>query len=173
MNPSEHLDPDVQAVIIGFDGRFCYYKLAMASMYLRYQKGCKFVATNKDASYPDTHCFVPGGGSLVQSLETGSGRKPDVVAGKPSSSLLDLIVTATGIDRARTCMVGDRLDTDILFGNSGGLGSSLLVLTGVSSVADAAKYPEGDHHRPTHFVDSFGSLAALIAAANGAGAATA
>jgi ribonucleotide monophosphatase NagD (HAD superfamily) len=73
-----------------------------------------------------------------------------------------LVESATGLQRGRACMVGDRLDTDILFGNSGGLKATLLVLTGVSSVADAERFPEGDHHRPTHVISSFGALGPLI-----------
>lgn len=170
-HPETSLDPDVQAVVIGFDNRFSYYKLAMASTYLRYGKGgpdggfVRFVATNRDASYPDTHIMCPGGGSLVQALITGSSRQPDVVAGKPSGELLDLIEAATGLERGRTCMVGDRLDTDILFGNSGGLASTLLVLTGVTAPADVDKLPEGDKHLPSYVVDSFGSLGPWVRAA--------
>jgi phosphoglycolate/pyridoxal phosphate phosphatase family enzyme len=164
LDPATHLDKDVQAVVIGFDNRFTYYKLATAAMYLRSRPEVRFVATNADASYPDTHGFVPGGGSLVAALQTGSGRKPDIVAGKPNPVLLDLIESAKGLTRSRTCMVGDRLDTDMLFGNGGGLRSTLLVLTGVSSVDDAAARPEGDKHRPTHYVDSFGTLGALAKA---------
>ena len=132
-------------------------------MYLRsFPDRVKFVATNADASYPDTFGFVPGGGSLVAALQTGSSRKPDIIAGKPNTSLLDLIETATGIQRDRTCMIGDRLDTDILFGNSGKLSSTLLVLTGVSSVHDAEKFPNGDHHRPTHVINSFGEIGPIV-----------
>jgi ribonucleotide monophosphatase NagD (HAD superfamily) len=91
---------------------------------------------------------VPGGGALVAALTAGAGRVPDVVAGKPSAALVDLIEAGTGIARARAVMVGDRLDTDILFGNANGLASSLLVLTGVTAEADLAKLPEGDARMP-------------------------
>lgn len=163
----EDLDPEVRAVVIGFDGKFCYYKLARAACYLRYVPGCQFIATNRDASYPDAHIFTPGGGSLVAALVTGSGREPDMVAGKPSATLLDLVEKATGLDRARTVMVGDRLDTDILWGNSGGLSGTLLVMTGVTSEDALAGLPEGDATRPTHVVASFGDLGPWITAAMG------
>ena len=51
-------------------------------------------------------------------------------AGKPSQLLLDIIVQEHKLDRKRTVMVGDRLDTDILFGHGGGL-RTLLVMSGV------------------------------------------
>ena len=160
LRPAEHLDAGVQAVVIGFDARFCYYKLAIAAMHLRYTPRCRFVATNRDLSYPDAHCFVPGGGSLVEALAAGSGRQPDVVAGKPSLDLLAL-VDGGRLDRARACMVGDRLDTDILFGNAGGLRATLLVLTGVSSLEEAERAGAGGL-RPTCALPSFGDLGELL-----------
>lgn len=160
LRPEAHLDPDVQAVVIGFDARFSYFKLATAALYLRYgAPRVLFVATNRDASYPDAHCLVPGGGSLVAALETGSGRAPDAVAGKPSLQMLDL-VDGGALDRAGACMVGDRLDTDIVFGNAGGLAQTLLVLTGISSL-DEASAARGDL-RPRSVLASFGDLGALI-----------
>jgi ribonucleotide monophosphatase NagD (HAD superfamily) len=59
-------------------------------------------------------------------------------------------------------MVGDRLDTDILWGNAGGLRSSLLVMTGVTHQEGLDGADEA--HRPTHVVDSFGSLGEWIEA---------
>ena len=46
--------------------------------------------------------------------------------------MIDYLCTKLGLDRGRICMVGDRLDTDILFGTDNGL-KSLLVLSGVTS----------------------------------------
>jgi phosphoglycolate/pyridoxal phosphate phosphatase family enzyme len=160
--PADVVDPAVGAVVIGFDPRFCYYKLMRAATYLRYGKGVLFVATNRDAAYPDAHMLTPGGGALVAALETGAGRPPDVVAGKPSASLLDIVTRATGLDRARTAMIGDRLDTDILWGNQGGLASTLLVGTGVTSDAARDALARDDPARPTHAVDSLGSIAAWL-----------
>lgn len=51
------------------------------------------------------------------------------MAGKPSGFILADIAGKQGLDRHEICMVGDRLDTDILFGQRGGL-STLLVLSG-------------------------------------------
>lgn len=57
--------------------------------------------------------------------------------GKPHAPTFGFIADRLGnsFDRARTLMVGDRLDTDILFGNSNGL-DTLLVMTGVSKFED-------------------------------------
>jgi len=161
MAPTD-LDPDVQAVVVGFDGSASYTKIAKAASYLRYRPEVRFVATNRDLTFPDTHMVVPGGGILVGAVEAGSGRSPEVVAGKPSLSMLEILATSHGIDRSRTVMVGDRLDTDILFGAEGGLHSTLLVYTGVTHATDVEALPEGDKRRPTHIVPSLGDLTALL-----------
>jgi ribonucleotide monophosphatase NagD (HAD superfamily) len=54
------------------------------------------------------------------------------VVGKPSPLMIDYLEKKYGMDRSRICMVGDRLDTDVLFGTDNGL-RSLLVLSGVTS----------------------------------------
>lgn len=60
-----------------------------------------------------------------------TGQEPTVV-GKPSPLMIDYLEKKYGMDRSRICMVGDRLDTDVLFGTDNGL-RSLLVLSGVTS----------------------------------------
>jgi len=150
------LDPAVGAVVCGFDGRFNYYKLMRAAAYVR--AGVPFLATNRDLTYPNTGGLVPGGGCVVAALAAGGGREPDVVAGKPSPGLAALVRDATGLDPARTCMVGDRLDTDIAFGHAGGYAARLLVLTGVTSEADAAALGAGEPTTPTHVLGSIGDL---------------
>lgn len=64
----------------------------------------------------------------------GAGCKA-TIAGKPSKLLVELMQATYGLDPATTIMVGDRIDTDVEFGNAAGV-STALVLTGVTSGAD-------------------------------------
>ena len=59
----------------------------------------------------------------------GCTKKDPIVVGKPAEFMLANIAEAFGMERHQICMVGDRLDTDILFGQDGGL-STMLVLSG-------------------------------------------
>ena len=165
LRPSD-LDPAVDCVVVGFDGQFSYYKLNMAAAYLRYgAPRVAFIATNRDATFPDTHMVLAGGGTLVSAVETAAGRPPDVVAGKPSTALLDILEAAEpDVHRAHCCMVGDRLDTDIAFGNAGKLGSTLLVMTGVTHEADLEAITD-DLHRPRFVLPSFADLVGVLEAA--------
>ena len=156
-----HLDPDVQAVVAGFDGHLTYKKMAMAVSHLRYTPGCAFVATNRDATFPDAHMLVPGGGCVIAALVTGSGREPDVVAGKPDPSLLTLLEGACGVVRGRTCMIGDRIDTDIAWGREGGL-STLCVLTGITTPSLLEKMGPSHPHAPHHVTGSLADVATLL-----------
>jgi NagD protein len=51
-------------------------------------------------------------------------------------------------------MIGDRMDTDIVAGLEAGL-ESILVLTGVTTMDDTARYP----YTPSRIVDSVADLA--------------
>ncbi len=77
--------------------------------------------------------------------------------------MLDAIVDKGHLDRERTLMVGDRLDTDIAFGRHGGL-ATLLVLTGVTKEAEVEGRVSGtipaasDHPLPDYVIGSLGDL---------------
>jgi 4-nitrophenyl phosphatase len=123
------LDPDVGVVLAGLDFHVNYLKLSMAYQYLR--RGAVFLATNLDSTLPMSQTFFPGAGSISVPLVNMIGHKPTAL-GKPSQAMMDAIEGKFHFDRSRTCMVGDRLDTDIQFGIQGKLGGTLAVLTGVS-----------------------------------------
>ncbi|KAK9832335.1 hypothetical protein WJX74_006874 [Apatococcus lobatus] len=156
----EH-DHDVQAVIVGHDRNINYYKIQYATLCIRENPGCQFIATNLDAVTHLTDAQEwAGNGAMVGAIKGSTKREPTVV-GKPAEFMLANIAHAFGLERNQICMVGDRLDTDIQFGKDGGL-STLLVLSGVTTEAELAS-PENKIH--PDFVTS--QLPDLLEAATG------
>jgi len=126
--------PDIVAVVAGMDQHVTMLKLSLAMHYAR-QPGCLFVATNRDSTYPSCHGLSPGTGAIISFLECCIGRPPDVVIAKPSAWIRENILEQLKLGPAEVAMVGDRLDTDIKFGNDGGL-TTILVETGINNAAD-------------------------------------
>lgn len=133
------LAPDVKAVLVGHDDKLTFLKLAKASCYLR-DPECLFLATDNDPWHPlSGGRILPGSGSLTAALEVASGRKATVI-GKPSRFMFECISSQfSGLDPAQCLMVGDRLETDMLFGSNCGL-DTMLTLTGVSQIEEAHEY---------------------------------
>jgi len=147
------LDPGVAVVLVGLDFHINYLKLSHAFAYL--QRGAVFLATNTDSTLPNAKALFPGAGSISAPLVKMTGKEPTAL-GKPSQAMMDAIEGKFKLDRGKTCMVGDRLNTDIQFGIEGGLGGTLCVLTGVSKkeefLATDAKVV------PTAYVDQLGDM---------------
>lgn len=138
-------DHDVGAVVVGFDRHINYYKIQYAQLCINENPGCKFIATNLDAVTHLTDAQEwAGNGSMAGAIKGCTGQDP-IVVGKPSPLMIDYLCTKYSLKPDKICMVGDRLDTDIVFGNSNGC-KSILVLSGVTSEdkyqAQAAK-PNG------------------------------
>lgn len=84
-----------------------------------------------------------GSGSLTAALEVSSGRKATVI-GKPSRFMFECISSQfSGAEPAKCLMIGDRLETDMLFGSNCGL-DTMLTLTGVSQLEDAHEYRDSE-----------------------------
>ncbi|KAG6006645.1 hypothetical protein E4U54_000137 [Claviceps lovelessii] len=147
------LDPEVGAVLCGLDFHINYLKLCTGLHYLK--RGAVFLATNTDSTLPMHQSFFMGAGSCVAPLEYATGRKP-LELGKPSQAMMDAVEGKFQLDRARTCMVGDRLNTDIKFGVEGKLGGTLHVLTGVHKKQD---WDRGDAVAvPAYYADKLSDL---------------
>jgi 4-nitrophenyl phosphatase/phosphoglycolate phosphatase len=74
----------------------------------------------------------PGAGAIVGAIQATTGVTPELV-GKPTPLMIELLMLQNGLsETTNICMVGDRLDTDILFGVDNGL-RTILTLSGVTS----------------------------------------
>lgn len=115
-------------VVFGFDQTLTYEKIWMACDFIL--DGAGYIAT-----HPDLNCPLAGGkfmidtGSFLKAIEASINRTPDVVIGKPSKFIIDIIMKAKGMCREDLVMVGDRLYTDILGAGNSGI-PSILVLSG-------------------------------------------
>ncbi len=132
----------VTAVVQGLATTTAWTDLAEASVAIR--AGAVWVAGNADSTYPSDRGLLPGNGALVAALVTATDQHP-VVVGKPEPELHQASVER--VAATRPLIVGDRLDTDILGAVRAGC-DSLLVLTGVTSIADLLAAPVG--MRPTY-----------------------
>ncbi|CAL8249208.1 unnamed protein product [Merluccius merluccius] len=148
------LSAGVKAVLVGHDDQFTFLKLAKASCYLR-DPDCLFLATDSDPWHPlKDGRILPGSGCLTAALEVATGRKATVI-GKPSRFMFECISSQfTGVDPAQCLMVGDRLETDMLFGSNCGL-DTMLTLTGVSQLEDAEEYSRSEQSTKQCFVPDY------------------
>ncbi|KIK96075.1 hypothetical protein PAXRUDRAFT_139268 [Paxillus rubicundulus Ve08.2h10] len=152
------LDPDVAAVLCGLDLKINYTKLSKAFQYLIRNPDCLFLATNEDSTFPSADGLLPGAGSISAPLRFALERDP-ISVGKPAKTMLDCIQAKVHFDPERTIMVGDRLNTDILFGQAGGL-ATLLVLTGITLKEDITG-PNASTIVPKYITESIGDLRAV------------
>lgn len=124
------VDESVGAVVVGLDKSINYYKLQYATVCIR-ELGAEFVATNTDAVTHITDAQEwAGNGALVGAVQ-GSTEVEPMVVGKPNAFMLEHIAQQLGLRMDQLCMVGDRLDTDVLFGQRNGL-RTVLSLSGVT-----------------------------------------
>ena len=118
-------------------------------------EGCEFIATNLDAVTHLTDAQEwAGNGAMTGAIKGCTGKEPTLV-GKPSPLMIDYIVDKYGCQRDRICMVGDRLDTDILFGQNNGL-LSCLTLSGVTT-EEKLLSPE-NQVKPDYYVGSIAEV---------------
>lgn len=150
LQPVSQADDDVAAVVSGSHQDLLWSTLTEGAMLVR--SGVPWVASNADLTVPLAHGLAPGHGAQVELIRSFANSEP-TVAGKPHRALFDETVRRVG--GRRPLVVGDRLDTDIAGANATGV-ESLLVLTGVSGLADIVRAPEA--LRPTYISMDLGGL---------------
>ena len=123
-------DRPADYVIVGFCTDFTYDDLSCALWHI--QKGAKFITTNMDDTIPVGDDIVPHTGAICAFLEYASKQEPFNM-GKPSKYAGAFFREMFGSDDV--LVVGDRIDTDMLFARNNGF-TGCLVLTGIAMRQD-------------------------------------
>lgn len=131
--PQDVRDGLVPALVVAGFNRYADYRLlSMAALAIH--KGARFIGTNPDVTFPSELGPLPGAGSLLAFLETGSGVQPTII-GKPGPIMFQQALKRLNGTTADTAMVGDRLNTDIAGAKAAGL-RAILVLSGITRAED-------------------------------------
>jgi arabinose operon protein AraL len=155
-DPLEVIHPhDVDAVVVAFDRTLNYRKLNTA--YQALVSGARFFATNADKACPMPGGAIPDAGGTIAALEHMTGRKVELLAGKPSTMIIQVALQKLGLPPEQVMMVGDRLETDIFMGQQAGMVTAV-TLTGVTKRGDVAAMTTP----PDFIVENLGELPAIV-----------
>lgn len=121
----DQTDPEI--VVIGYDTTLDYAKMCAVCDFVR--AGLPYVASHPDFNCPTETGFAPDIGAIIAFIEASTGRRPDLIVGKPNKGIVEAAVLRTGYQPHEMAMVGDRLYTDIETGLKFGM-LSVLVLSG-------------------------------------------
>lgn len=128
-------------VVSSFDTTLTYEKLEIACHLIR--NGAIFYSTHPDLNCPTEDGFIPDSGSICALITASTGKSPKYF-GKPYKETAEIISQFSGIPFENTCVVGDRLYTDIALGKNNGI-TSVLVLTGETKPEDVNEQSAPDY----------------------------
>lgn len=149
-------DPgEVEYVIVAFDRTFTYEKLNIAFQAIKH--GAHLIATNPDRTCPYEDGEIPDCAGMIGAIEAVTDRKVEVIVGKPSSIMGEVILNVMKLPPNECLIIGDRLSTDIAMGKNCGI-STALVLTGVTKLEDL----KTAEIQPDYVFKSVGDLHRLV-----------
>ncbi len=133
----------VQCIVMGFDTELTFQKLHDVSYLLLTRPDLPYIATNPDLVCPTEFGSVPDCGSVCICIKNATGREP-VVIGKPSPLMPQLAMERLDIGPDETCVVGDRIYTDVKSGLNAGI-TGILVMSGETTPEILAESPDKPH----------------------------
>ena len=128
----DNAEPDI--VVAGYDTELTYLRLCKAAYWVSLGKA--YIATHPDKTCPtDEELVLVDCGAVCRCIEEATGRKPDLVLGKPDPCMIRGLLKKHDLKPDEIAMVGDRLYTDMAMAvQTGALG--ILVLSGETQAAD-------------------------------------
>lgn len=125
--------PDM--LLVAFDPTMTYERLCRAAWWA--SQGVPYVATNPDRVCPtDLPTILVDCGSLIECIAHATGRRPDIVIGKPNPDMLRCIMERRGLAPDEVAMCGDRIYTDVATARAAGA-LDVLVLSGETTLDTA------------------------------------
>lgn len=118
---------EVDCIVMGFDTELTFQKLEDVSRLLLTRE-LPYIATNPDLVCPTEFGSVPDCGSVCHMIFNATGKRPTVI-GKPSPLMPQLAMERLGYKKEETCVVGDRIYTDVKSGLNAGI-TGILVMSG-------------------------------------------
>jgi NagD protein len=137
-------------VVLGETRTYSFERITQAIRLI--ERGARFIATNPDATGPSLDGPLPATGAVAALITRATGVEPYFV-GKPNPLMMRSALNAIDAHSETTAMIGDQMGTDIVSGLEAGM-ETVLVLTGVTTRADAERHP----YRASRVLDSIADL---------------
>ena len=134
---------EVECIVMGFDTELTFQKLHDVSYLLLTRPDLPYIATNPDYVCPTEFGSVPDCGSVCDMIYNATKKRP-VVIGKPSPLMPQLAMEKLGVSKEETCVVGDRIYTDVKSGLNAGI-TGILVLSGETTREILEASPDKPH----------------------------
>lgn len=116
------------------------------------RKGAKLIGTNPDITGPTEAGIVPATRALISPIEMASGKRAYFL-GKPNPLMMRIGLGKLGVANNEACIVGDRMDTDIIAGIESEI-DTVLVLSGVTTREETELFP----YRPKYILNGVGDI---------------
>lgn len=135
-----NMDIQFEVCVLAYDTSLTYEKLKNFCLILR--RNVFYISTHIDINCPSKEGPIPDNGSMIQLIYASTGRKPDILLGKPRAEMIEFLLEYFHQSKEDTVIIGDRAYTDIRMGYDNGV-DTLLVLSGETKQEEIAltQYP--------------------------------
>lgn len=143
-----NVNPDY--VVVGETRALNYEMIEHATLLV--QNGAHLIGTNPDITAPTEKGIIPATRALISPIEMASGRSAYYL-GKPNPLMMRIGLKMLDVDNDDACIVGDRMDTDIVAGLESEI-DTVLVLSGVTTMENIQNYA----YRPKYILNGVGEI---------------
>ena len=128
-------EQEADHVFIGLDVHASYEQYCKAFNLI--QKGAILIGTNADRRLPHGDGYRIGNGAIVAMFQYAS-ESEGLIIGKPNEAMMKEALSFAHVDASHCVMIGDNLETDILFGIQNQV-ETIFVTSGVHDEHDAKR----------------------------------